>query len=675
MTRISVDCSELAATIAKIAFNLGSRPNVNTVDDVVREMGAVVAGIDRNTVVEAIVEATTFPRKSIGEAAKSLAAIKHEAKADKALQTRIAKLEQHLQNQTLPERPLKPDATTDAIKRLQKIRSDIQKRLAQSDPAVAKRLSSQIDKLTKQIEAEDYAIPVRREDVAQSHALKQLRYARDALRTRINHQIRAMKPKTISERIATPANLARAIITSIDLSAIGRQGFLLGLSHPNIGLKAIGPTLTAALSKDAAAKTEAELMSRYNAPLYARAKLFLSTSEAALTQREEVYQTTWAEKIPLVAASARAYSTYLNVMRADAFDTLVSNMSRDAEPTLEEMRAVANYVNQATGRGSLGGFEKSAVALNTVFFAPRYVASRFAMLLGQPLWRGNKQTRKLIAKEYAKIAIGFGVVYGLAALAGADLEDDPRSADFGKIKIGKTRIDPLAGVAQGTVMLSRVFSGTTKSSMTGRVQPIRGKLPYGGQDTGDVVWSFVRSKFSPGVGAIFNVLSGQNVIGEKVTAGTVARDLTVPLALRDIKEAIQDQGVPAGSALGLAAILGFGLQTYPLPPADSAPLKDKERYYRREMAQIYRRGGRFAIPKELKVWGIKHKVPRRAIDDAKAVVRRELYDPLWATIAAGDTVKQMQIRRRLRQLGATPKDIAKATENRSIKARERTAGR
>jgi hypothetical protein len=92
------------------------------------------------------------------------------------------------------------------------------------------------------------------------------------------------------------------------------------------------------------------------------------------------------------------------------------------------------------------------------------------------------------------------VVYLLAQLAGFDIEWDPRSSDFGKIKIGNTRIDPLGGFSQVIVFLSRVLDGKTKTG-SGVIAPNRGEnIPYGVDNTYQLIAKFVRSKLAPAVG-------------------------------------------------------------------------------------------------------------------------------------------------------------------------------
>ena len=267
----------------------------------------------------------------------------------------------------------------------------------------------------------------------------------------------------------------------------------------------------------------------------------------------------------------RAYVVFLNRIRADLFDSLTASLGRSGKVTIEEARIIANFINVSTGRGPLGKAQVAAASLATVFFAPRYVVSRFQLLAGQPVWKGNAETRSLIALEYARALTGLGVFYTILILLGDMLDDeddrptvelDSRSANFGKVRFGKTRLDPLAGLSQTTVFISRAAGGKTKLS-SGRVVPLRGeKVPYGGSKTPDVIARFLRSKLTPWLGSAVNVVSGENLIGEPVTPGSVAANATIPLALRDIYETMKEQGVPKGAALGILSIFGLGLQTY-----------------------------------------------------------------------------------------------------------------
>lgn len=355
-------------------------------------------------------------------------------------------------------------------------------------------------------------------------------------------------------------NTTRAIMTSFDLSAVLRQGGFITLAHPIRAAKSFMPMLRAFRSEAKAHEVNLEIVSRPNYPLYQQAKLYLSEHGHALSKMEEAFMSRWIEKIPkalgggIIRGSQRAYTTFLNKLRADSFDAMEATLSRTGKATPEEAAAIANFVNVATGRGRIGFKENAAVGLNTVFFAPRYVASRFQLLAGSPMWGGTLKTRTAIAKEYARYLMGLGVIYGLGQLAGAEVETDSRSSDFGKLRFGNTRIDPLSGLQQVAVLESRFFSGETKT-LKGKIAPARESL----------VQDFLRNKLAPVPGAVWDArdiaVGKEPPPGHAQTFGELA--LTpAPIAFRDIYEALREQGVPEGTAMGLLSILGMGLQTY-----------------------------------------------------------------------------------------------------------------
>jgi hypothetical protein len=225
--------------------------------------------------------------------------------------------------------------------------------------------------------------------------------------------------------------------------------------------------------------------------------------------------------------------------------------------TPEEAKAIANFVNVATGRGDMGAAAQAAVGLNTFFFAPRLVLSRFQILAGQPLYRGSFRTRMLVAKEYARFLAGAGVVYALGQAAGAEpIVLNSESPDFLKIKFGNTRLDPLAGLAQ-----TARFSANEGAAFKRFITQSKEKVPPSHQ--GDqVLFRFLRTKFSPIFGGLVNAIAGKDVVGNKVTPGSVAQGMVVPMSFGDIYKAMQEQGVTKGAALGILALFGMGLQTY-----------------------------------------------------------------------------------------------------------------
>lgn len=369
-------------------------------------------------------------------------------------------------------------------------------------------------------------------------------------------------------------NALRAFITSLDLSAFFRQGGMLTLAHPIKAAKAFPGMLRSFKNRDYFERAEMEIRERPNARFgnYDRAGLYLADDMGPLSKQEEAFMGRTVGKIHGVAGSSRAFNGYLNRMRADVFDAMVDTLSRDGKATHEEMAAIANYINKATGRGTLGKFDNAAAGLAQVFFSPRYLASRFQIMSGQPFFGGNWRTRKLIAKEYGKALIGLGLVYATAKMLDNDTEItfDPRSADFGKMKFGRTRVDPLAGFSQLTAFGTRMVWGETKSTDTGKVTNLR-DTKYGQQTTGDVFLRFLRNKLAPLPGYVSDYFvpkyapSTTGIVTEatgkpkgiKGKAAALA-DKFIPISINDVYDAMREQGMPRGPAIALLAILGMG---------------------------------------------------------------------------------------------------------------------
>lgn len=428
------------------------------------------------------------------------------------------------------------------------------------------------------------------------------------------------------------ANLARAYMTSVDMSGLLRQGGFISFGRPGRAIRSLPTSLKAFASEQAEHAAMQDIQSRPNAPLYKKYGLELTgTGGGPLSKVEEAYASRWLAKMPwwtgggIVRGSGRAYTTLLNRLRADSFDAMVATLARNgSKPTEAEGQAIANYINVATGRGKIGGTENAGEVLNTVFFAPRLVASRFQLLAGQPLYGGTARTRALIAQEYARFLTGVAITIALVAQMRDEddptplIELDPRSADFGKVRFGNTFLDPLAGLAQVTTFLARVATGETKTSpkfdpVTGAravdkkgepaggvVKPLRasgtltdlrraigedlpahklakdGGLPFGSSDTGSVIGRFMRSKLAPVPGAIVNVAIGEDMTGEPITPTDQLTTLVTPMSFNNIAEIMEEQGIRRGTAITLLGLLGMGIQ-YRKPKTDDAKPDDSEK--------------------------------------------------------------------------------------------------
>jgi hypothetical protein len=193
-------------------------------------------------------------------------------------------------------------------------------------------------------------------------------------------------------------------------------------------------------------------------------------------------------------------------------------------------------------------------------------------MTGQPLWKGDKATRLAVGKVYVRGALGMAA-YTLIAhalyslLAGDDDEEptyelDPRSADFGKRKVGETRVDMGAGFNQFVTLAARIITGETKRA-SGEIVSIRGEdVPWGGTDARDIIHRFLNTKLAPLPSAVLDFMAGENVVGEKATVASIVRERVTPMTWQDIWDAEKDLNVPQGTVAAIEAFFGAGLSTY-----------------------------------------------------------------------------------------------------------------
>ena len=587
------ECSAMAMAIAKIAADIKFLNPKATESDIIGMIradfpklttahieDALIKAVDINNLqVDEMVSETTEMKETVKKAKKKRSKTTEPTEKEKdwdavidQLTAKLEELNRYLNTGRVPAvqkrkiDPNTPEEVTILREQIKEIRALIRK----SEPAVMERLEKSIKILEKRIEEKDILPKVKPAESKKSVELEQKIYEKKRLERNIRMAREALKPKSAIERyLEDPFNAVRAFITGMDLSAVFRQGGVIVVANPKIGFKAFMPMLKAFRSEQEADKINEAILNRPHAWKYLKYKLYLApyADNIKLADMEESFMTSWIDRIPavkfLIGGSSRAYTTFLNVIRADAFDMMAESFAKNGELTQEEGIALANFINAATGRGKLGMLENAAKGMNTIFFAPRYASSRFQLALGEPLWKGSAATRKIIGKEYAKYLLGVSVLMAIGMAAGGDPEPDPRSSDFGKLRFGNTRLDPISGFSQVVVLMTRILSGQTKTLVAGDIKPIRGKdVGFGDERVYDIMAKFVRGKFSPMIGSGVNLAAGENVVGEKVTAGSFFKSLFTPLSVRDSIDTLATQGIPKGTALSLLGIVGVSVGTY-----------------------------------------------------------------------------------------------------------------
>ncbi len=474
-------------------------------------------------------------------------------------------------------------------KTLQKMRQAAKPKLTpeeRANKALTTRMTNEIRRLQERIVNKDFETRVKLKTNL-SEKNQQLRRDLDKKKKEFHEKMMQWKVDNwnTSQKVWHYAKegygLFRALQTMLDLSATARQGMFFLVSNPVRTVKTIPETWAAMFDEDKAVNSTEAILNRPNARNgnYKKAGLYIAERGAKLSSHEEVYANRLIEKIPgpagrLIAAayrgSERSYTVFLNRMRADAFDALLATLPLTEQATDAELKGLGYLVNNATGRGSVLGYGQDGGVASTIFYSPRYLTSRFAMLTGLPLAKaGSDRMRKLVAKQYLKTAMGLTLIYMLRALAADDDEEafgkDITSSDFLKLRFGEARVDPLAGLSQVMVFLGRnatdLMGGKGFTTISGNHRDLKGRDNL----------SFLRSKLAPvpGLLASFLFFDKKDFAGKKLwtenhaaDVAKIAYSMSTPLSLQTILDVGMSDGVGKAAALDALSFMGVGVNDY-----------------------------------------------------------------------------------------------------------------
>lgn len=359
----------------------------------------------------------------------------------------------------------------------------------------------------------------------------------------------------------------RALLATADVSAPGRQGILLAGGHPKKWAASLAAGTKSYFSERVAQDAEALLVGDKWFELAQKSKLFHAPLDGgfSFTAREEQFMSRILQEVPglkqVTRAAERSYVTTLNKLRHDIFYGTVQRWDGQGikgKALERRAKSLATYLNAATGRGELGWFTgKQTQALSALFFAPRFLVSRFQAPAQLFAPGTSNAVRLMIAKDMSAFLGAGSTVLGLAYLAGANVEVDPRSSDFGKIKVGTQRIDVWGGYSSLARYMYQAASGETKAA-SGAVYDA---------SLQDVVGRWIQSKLSPAASMGLAGAEGQDFLGRDVglnwdTAQRLALNNLIPLFIQDVYDAASQEGLKGG-ILALPSFFGFGSNTYP----------------------------------------------------------------------------------------------------------------
>jgi len=445
----------------------------------------------------------------------------------------------------------------------------------------AKNISTGIKEVIRLKEAIPEDSPIRsRERLEYGTAEVLFRDYIDALKKKDTRNL----PTKVKEFLTSPKKVVmevggatKSLLASLDNSYFGRQGIKILYTNPSVWvknfIKSWGDIGKSLIGRDAMSVIKADILSRENAlnRKYETGKYDLGI------KFEEAFPSSLPERIPLFGRFFKAAETAFNGgalrMRADLADKYIRVAEKQGIDVLNPVEAIpiGKLVNSMTGRGGIGKLEVVGKELNVMFFSIKFLKSNIDFLTAHIF----DKTMSPFAKKQAAYNLGKAVAATSAILWTANqiwpgsVDTDPRSANFGKIRIGDTRFDVSGGMASIITLASRItptlhdgeWGFWTKSSITGEYTKLNsGK--WGAMTVMDIIDNYWQGKLSPLAGLFRDVARGQNFQGDKPTVGNVALNLITPIPIQTFLELKNN---PESANLLLSMILeglGISANTY-----------------------------------------------------------------------------------------------------------------
>lgn len=371
--------------------------------------------------------------------------------------------------------------------------------------------------------------------------------------------------------------ITRATKASFDLSA-PRQAAPLIPGNPITSVRNAMRMIKAAASEKS---YQGDITRRQQDPMYLRGQQGGLFDTAGVGQSEEAFQagpmiesTLQKGGLPGRAlaggfrASERGFQNFLDNMRLDVFSGMVKKGEAQLAsqgknvvthgPEFQNLYAkAAEYSNKGTGRGTPP--TAAAPLMAKIFWSPRLMAARLGHMKDIATWWTRTDIppvvkRKMYGDAVAAVGTGMATLYA-AQQAGAEVNLDPDSADFGKIKVGNTRFDIWGGYQQPVRALLRIGAYSPENRAAKQATPT------------DIATQYFRNKLSPVPSAFWDALDPR--FGQTRTEAVGSDLAPVPLIGQDVWEAIQqnpsltpEQKAALALSAGGSAFFGAGVNSY-----------------------------------------------------------------------------------------------------------------
>lgn len=363
----------------------------------------------------------------------------------------------------------------------------------------------------------------------------------------------------------------KSLKASVDLSFALRQGFKVFTQNPKQWADSMKKAFEVIKNVGSKDKMDA-VMDTYKSYLlgHPNYEALINEGKLAVGVVEDFFPSSFAEKIGfglgnLFKSSNEAFTIFSQSARFGIANDMLERQLQQVgrELTKDELKSIGLVANSITGRGSLGKLESVSGALNKLFFSARYIRSQadtFIMPFNPTL---SPMARQEALKSSRNTLATVAGLMATASMMGADVEFDPRSSNFGKMKVADGRyLDLTAGLGSYIALTSKQISGKAKSATTGKLTQLNsGK--YGAQTRGDVLAQWATNKLAPAPATLNEVfLKGETFGGEKPTAISVARNLLAPISADNIYDYLTQEDLSTALLLGMSDVSGLGITSY-----------------------------------------------------------------------------------------------------------------
>ena len=253
----------------------------------------------------------------------------------------------------------------------------------------------------------------------------------------------------------------------------------------------------------------------------------------------------WKNLNPLVALE-RGGTMYMNKLRFEEFVRgceMLELEGKNPIDNIDDYKLLANAINTMTGRANIGTLATNSKVLAGLFFSFRnwvsvtnqmnpiyygYLHFADSKINSSTWYKETSVANKLATMNMMRfITITGTTIMLMKALAGKDDEDkdvievetDPRSSDFMKMKIGNIRFDPWHGQSTQVVFMTRMLTDQKKSTSDGEIKKLG--EGYGGvKSRGDLSIQYVSNKFAPSMAMMWKYMNTHEgydkLTGEKI---------------------------------------------------------------------------------------------------------------------------------------------------------------